>query len=43
MAAVGTLTIVAGLISLWMGYGVYGFGVVAIGGALVWGSLRSRP
>lgn len=42
-AAVGALTIVAGLISLWMGYGAYGFGVVAVGGLIVWGTIRARP
>ncbi len=43
MAAVGTLTIMGGLVTLWMGHGVHGLGVVAVGGCLVWGSLRSRP
>lgn len=43
VAAVGTFTIVAGVISIWMGFGTAGWGVAAIGGCLVWGSLRSRP
>jgi len=43
VAGVGTLMVVAGALTIWMGQGAPGLGLAAIGACLVWGALRSRP